>query len=248
MLTVGELFAGIGGIGLGLEMTGKFKVMWQVENDGYCNKVLERHWPEVERWGDIRDFNVMLSHEGCHAKTYRVLERELALEENAQVFGLKCSRPFAWYDRDTSSWRTFQRSLKGEWEPFLGAWPRAGMTVNGIAYRLKPLVPYTSVIGSSLLPTPNTMDATGKGRMNTNANVKKWGGVNSLGGMAATGLWPKELPPCPPGELNPEYVEWLMGFPIGWTGLDVSEIRLCHRLQSISEGAFKNEKIKHQIL
>ena len=34
------------------------------------------------------------------------------------------------------------------------------------------------------------MDATGTGRMNPNANVKKWGGVNSLGGMAATAMWP----------------------------------------------------------
>lgn len=54
MLTVGELFAGIGGIGLGLEMTGKFKVVWEVENDEYCTKILEKHWPEVLRFGDIR--------------------------------------------------------------------------------------------------------------------------------------------------------------------------------------------------
>lgn len=26
-----------------------------------------------------------------------------------------------------------------------------------------------------------------------------------------------------PGQLNPEWVEWLMGFPIGWTDLNVSE-------------------------
>jgi len=25
------------------------------------------------------------------------------------------------------------------------------------------------------------------------------------------------------GQLNPEFVEWLMGFPIGWTDLDASE-------------------------
>lgn len=55
MLTVRELFAGIGGIGLGFEMAGRYRVVWQVENDEYCNKVLEKHWPKVRRFGDIRE-------------------------------------------------------------------------------------------------------------------------------------------------------------------------------------------------
>lgn len=53
-LTVGSLFAGIGGFDLGLERAG-MKVKWQVEIDGYCRKVLEKHWPDVRRYGDIRD-------------------------------------------------------------------------------------------------------------------------------------------------------------------------------------------------
>ena len=55
-LTVGSLFAGIGGIELGLEWTGGFKTVWQVENDEYATKVLERHWPDVRRWGDVWTF------------------------------------------------------------------------------------------------------------------------------------------------------------------------------------------------
>lgn len=54
MLTVGSLFAGIGGFDLGLERTGGFEVRWQVEIDDYCRRVLERHWPHVRRYGDIR--------------------------------------------------------------------------------------------------------------------------------------------------------------------------------------------------
>lgn len=56
MLTVGELFAGIGGIGLGLENTGGFQVKWQVERDEYASKVLAKHWPEVQRFEDVREF------------------------------------------------------------------------------------------------------------------------------------------------------------------------------------------------
>lgn len=28
---------------------------WQVENDDYCQRVLAKHWPEVPRYGDIRE-------------------------------------------------------------------------------------------------------------------------------------------------------------------------------------------------
>lgn len=54
MFTFGSLFAGIGGIDLGLERAG-MECRWQVEIDNYCNKVLEKHWPEVKRYGDIRE-------------------------------------------------------------------------------------------------------------------------------------------------------------------------------------------------
>jgi len=49
-----SLFAGIGGFDLGLERAG-MKCVGQVENDPYCIRVLEKHWPDVKRWGDIKD-------------------------------------------------------------------------------------------------------------------------------------------------------------------------------------------------
>jgi DNA-cytosine methyltransferase len=52
-LTVGSLFAGIGGFDLGFERAG-FETVWQVEIDDYCRRVLERHFPRAERFGDIR--------------------------------------------------------------------------------------------------------------------------------------------------------------------------------------------------
>ena len=55
-LTVGSLFAGIGGLELGLEMTGGFEAVWQVENNEFAIRVLEKHWPDVRRWGDVRSF------------------------------------------------------------------------------------------------------------------------------------------------------------------------------------------------
>jgi DNA (cytosine-5)-methyltransferase 1 len=50
-----SLFAGIGGFELGLERSGGFQTVAQCEIDPYCNKVLAKHWPEVKRYGDIRE-------------------------------------------------------------------------------------------------------------------------------------------------------------------------------------------------
>lgn len=48
-----SLFTGIGLHDLGLERAG-FRIAAQVELDQYCRAVLERHWPEVTRFGDVR--------------------------------------------------------------------------------------------------------------------------------------------------------------------------------------------------
>lgn len=56
MIRVGELFAGIGGIGLGLEMAGGFEVAWQVERDPYAQKVLAKQWPGLPIHDDVTTF------------------------------------------------------------------------------------------------------------------------------------------------------------------------------------------------
>lgn len=53
-ITFGSLFTGIGGIDLGLERAGMI-CKWQVEIDPYCQKVLQKHWPDVKRYADVRE-------------------------------------------------------------------------------------------------------------------------------------------------------------------------------------------------
>jgi DNA (cytosine-5)-methyltransferase 1 len=54
MMKFGSLFSGIGGMDLGLERAG-MECRWQVEIDDYATKVLEKHWPAVPRFRDVRE-------------------------------------------------------------------------------------------------------------------------------------------------------------------------------------------------
>ena len=48
-----SLFSGIGGLDLAAEWVG-FETVGQCEYADYPTAVLERHWPDVPRWRDIK--------------------------------------------------------------------------------------------------------------------------------------------------------------------------------------------------
>jgi DNA (cytosine-5)-methyltransferase 1 len=66
-VTVGSLFAGIGGFDLGFERAG-FEIKWQVEIDPFCRQVLAKHWPHVRRYEDVRAVHAIWApSEPCRA-------------------------------------------------------------------------------------------------------------------------------------------------------------------------------------
>ena len=58
MLTVLDLFSGIGGFSLGLERTGGFRTVAFCEIAPFCRQVLRKHWPDVPIHGDVRGLSV----------------------------------------------------------------------------------------------------------------------------------------------------------------------------------------------
>jgi DNA (cytosine-5)-methyltransferase 1 len=59
MIRIGSLFSGIGGLELGLE-SGLASAGWpaqtvyQIEQSEYCRSILARHWPNAQRFNDVR--------------------------------------------------------------------------------------------------------------------------------------------------------------------------------------------------
>ena len=54
-MTFGSLFAGIGGMDLGLERAG-MECRWQCEFNEFKRRILEKHWPNIHRWADVREW------------------------------------------------------------------------------------------------------------------------------------------------------------------------------------------------
>ena len=98
-VTFGSLFAGIGGIDLGLERTGRYRCRWQVENNSFCQQILAKHWPDVPRYEDIRtlDFTTVPPVDvlvgGFPCQDLSVAGRKKGIKKNETRSGL-------WYEFD----------------------------------------------------------------------------------------------------------------------------------------------------
>jgi hypothetical protein len=129
-------------------------------------------------------------------------------------------------------------------EPSCMNWPKWGTAWDGACTELATSVLRIEGNGSSLLPTPQAFDAKDVpdgnqeerrkkgGCRNLAQEVKMWPapasrdhkGTGDCANVPVNGLLGRAVSPSvESGSLNPQWVEWLQGFPPGWTDLEHSE-------------------------
>ena len=160
----------------------------------------------------------MSSAVAFHAKTSAQQEAEQGSQGQDQACGQRWPGSWVRWCPDTSLWKTRQCSLLEGSESFLGTWPRWGTMRGGECWAHTTSEHLTSVTGSgSWLPTPTANEGGRQKSASPNASIRP-----SLGMMATQNLWPDLDAPC--GRLNPEFSEFLMGWPIGWTDSEPLEM------------------------
>lgn len=216
MLTVGSLFSGIGGFDLGLERAG-FDIKWQVERDKWCQRVLTRLFPNSKLIYSVEDFLASLS----------VLQ-DIDLPKMMPVgCGQNFYGAFAYFDHDTSLLKTCQGSFLPDSPMSSVDYPRAGTMRNGVLFQRVPLVPHIHEKECGFWPTPRASDAKGTKSFHQTVKVLERGFTHNLS-EAVVYRSGKD------GRLNPEFAEWLMGYPAGHTALEPSATRLSPKLSKRS--------------
>jgi hypothetical protein len=185
-------------------------------------------------------------------RTYPLLGMAPASMASVPASGAKWQESSVKYDLDSFSWRT-HRCLWDEALPWSSVTlPSWGMTRSGCVYRHPTAERPISGTVSGLWPTPKANDAEKRGNFDvTNprnglpAAAKSWPTpVASMSkGSSPASLTRKSgadrsndrldhaVMASDGGQLNPTWVEWLMGWPIGWTDLRPLEMGKFHEWQ-----------------
>jgi hypothetical protein len=149
---------------------------------------------------------LMSSAADSHAKIFPPQEKELGSKENNLDYGPRWPGSFTRFDPVTYSWRTRQISFLEDLESFWGTWPRWGMMRDGECWERTMPAHLTSVKGSGYLPTPSGTSNHGKNHVC--GRLDEWGGSSNpwrgteIGKIACA-----------------SFEEWVMGWPVMWTGL-----------------------------
>lgn len=161
------------------------------------------------------------------------------LPVGGRVFGSRTRDPFASYDLAASAWVTrpaigpgaMPGAVEGPAAEFCGRWPRAGLVSRCRAWSLVDSGHAPLQSPARRWPTPNAKVSNFGERplswlqRRERLKSKKYNGNGAGMPLAiAVQIGPRwsaaslqSAIPSARGQLNPAWVEWLMGFPIGWS-------------------------------
>lgn len=136
------------------------------------------------------------------------------LQEAVVASGTSSTASLTKSARATRSSKTSASFAVEDWIKSSGHSLRSGMMRNGIVYPQAPLARLTAGTASGLWPTPQASDHRDRGCLEDPAIQRRIRIGKQVG--LSTAVKQKRGP----GTLNPTWVEWLMGFPIGYTDLN----------------------------
>lgn len=171
------------------------------------------------------------------ARISALQELVAAWEASGQDYFSKSYDYVAIFDRDSFSWKTSQLSLFGGLTEFSWSSLRWGSIVDGRLYQPRNLEPHIYENDGSYLPTPTASQAGTNGKTWCKKTQSWINGIPSLTMMANQNRIPTpkardwkgsgganrespDLPRTMGGSLNPQFVEEIMGYSIGWTALE----------------------------
>lgn len=177
-----------------------------------------------EACGETNLSELTLLQEGSLAKTLASLDSEQVLPGPDLGFGSNTQGSFAWFDRDSLSWRTWQLCLSGEWEKFSEPWPASGLMRNGQLLARAQWVRHICDEECSLWPTPTaSMDGRGFGiPMHNKSGRFRKSIVLRVQDLVRKHGW----------RIHPNFTEALMNYPKDWTEIKESETECTHAAPS----------------
>lgn len=154
-----------------------------------------------------------------------------------ETCGQRPLNAYASYDHGTHSWRTFQLSLLADISSeYSETWPKWGWMQSGVCFQLAPVVRHIHEKDCSYWPTPTAADhkAGFNNLIEAQRSVSK---ERRVSGHVVQRRIPYEYLVRYGEPVMTTFYEWLMGIPIGATGLKPLAMDKC-RSKSPSHGMY----------
>ena len=244
-----SLCSGIGGLDIAFEKAGG-KILAFCELDAFCQKVLRKHWPDVPIFGDIRQLSMeVIENEGIRSavdiiyggfpcQPFSVAGKQKGTDDGRYLWP-EFSR-LVWELRP--SW-VLAENVPGivrlaadrvcadlEREGYsVGIWDYEAASVG--AKHRRERVFFVAHAGRTLRQGISEAGDIREADETRNASATERPGsapvadpdANDAKNNGNTASQHRHTPPLNAianGSLNPEWTEWLMGFPRGWTEVD----------------------------
>lgn len=224
-----SLFTGIGGFDLASDVLG-WDILLQSEIDEFCLQVLKKCFPDVPKYGDINEINakkyrgnvdVVAGGFPCQPFSNAGLQKG---QEDPRFYGRQCIELYKNVGRHGSSLKMFSDLLvtQTEWSSSKCAliWKVKATKYNRLLFQLRVRTLFKKGSEFGLLPALTASEAK-RIKLRRESILKHSDKRKSnylTAHISRAGFNPSDI--------TPGWMEWFMGFPIGWTELTPSEMRL----------------------